>query len=284
MSRTRPSEQDYIEDNSPETSDEKRALYQQKIQAFEDKIDAIHKKEKSLLLLSTGGAYREWALKQLFLADDMLNLVLYQLKINAVFTDFYNVRSEKALNEGRKTIYKFLIYLENVVTGGVDVPYSNYSDKLDEIASFTAEQRYRLVEKGKKTIALLKNAYGENTKWKWSFVDLDGRFAAVAKNFLDQKKIVLNTDPSAPDYEPTVRHLWLVKELLDHAAGRYREKYELSTKRRDDFQAGINFLGALFRIHALVWEKDEATEVKKKKETWTARLEADVKNKKAHTR
>ena len=284
MSRTRPAEEDYIEDNSPETSNEKKTLYLQKIKAFQDKIEEIQEREKSHLLASTG-VYREWALKQLVLADDMLNLVLYQLKINAVFSEFYSVRNEKALNEGRKTIYKFLIYLENVVTGSVDVPYSNYSDKLDEIASFSAEQRYRLTEKGRKTIALLKNAYGENTKWKWSFVDLDGRFAAVAKNFLDQKKIVLSSsDPGSPDYEPTMRHLMMVKELLDYAAGRYREKYELSTKRRDDFQVGINFLGALFRIHALMWEKDEATEVKKKRETWTARLEADIKNKKAHTR
>ena len=43
-------------------------------------------------------------------------------------------------------------------------------------------------------------------------------------------------------------HLALVKELLQVAADRYREKYELSTQRIDDIKIGINYLSAVRRL------------------------------------
>jgi hypothetical protein len=63
------------------------------------------------------------------------------------------------------------------------------------------------------------------------------------------------------------------------AADRYREKYELSTNRIDDFKLAIAFLGALRRINALLGDRDEAETVKKKADIWAAKLEADQKKK-----
>jgi hypothetical protein len=108
-------------------------------------------------------------------------------------------------------------------------------------------------------------------------VELEGRFAAVAKNILDLKNAVANTDPRSSNYEPTVYHLRMIKKLLMQAADRYREKYELSTNRIDDFKQGINFLSALRRIHALMGDREEAETVKKKLEIWSAKLETDIK-------
>jgi hypothetical protein len=126
------------------------------------------------------------------------------------------------------------------------------------------------------TIQLLENAYGDNTKWKWSFVELEGRYAAVAKNILDLKNAVANTDPRSPEYEPTVFHLRLIKRLLSQAADRYREKYELSTNRIDDFRQGISFLSALRRIHIVLGNREEAEILKRKLDIWSAKLEKDV--------
>jgi hypothetical protein len=72
-------------------------------------------------------------------------------------------------------------------------------------------------------------------------------------------------------------HLRLIKKLLMQAADRYREKYELSTNRIDDFKMGINFLNALRRIHALLGERPEAETLKKKAEIWSSKLETDHK-------
>jgi hypothetical protein len=88
---------------------------------------------------------------------------------------------------------------------------------------------------------------------------------------------VANTDPRSPDYEPTVYSLRLVKKLLMQAADRYREKYELSTNRTDDFKMGINFLSALRRLHILLGDRDDGETVKKKLDIWTSKLETDIK-------
>lgn len=261
-------------------SEEEKILYQHEIKASQDKIEEIKKKEEQLLLLIKDKP-EEGPLTGLVLAEEMLNLAECYFEIGAASKTLLNSKNEEILNEGRKTIYKCLIYLENVVTNFIDAPFSEYEEKLSKISSFDAAQRYNLAEKTGKTIDLLKSAYGDNTKWKWSFVDIDGRFATVAKNLLDLKKAVSNTDPRSPDYEPTVYHLEMIKKLLNHAASRYREKYEASTSA-EDFQNAISYLRALFRIHTLMGDKDESAAIKKKYEIWTAKLKTDIKSKKVH--
>jgi hypothetical protein len=220
------------------------------------------------------------ALSRLELTDKMLNLTSQYIVLNNISQSVLKVKNEDAINDGRKSVYKSVGYLEEIVSGWVDVPFSDYEDKLTAIASLDAERRYRLVRKMGLAIQLLENAYGDNNKWKWSFVELDGRFAAVAKNILNLKTAVANRDPRSPDYEPTVYHLRLIKKLLVQAADRYREKYELSTNRIDDFKTGIQFLDALRRIHTLMGEQGEAETLKKKSERWAAKLEADDKKQK----
>ncbi|MDR2048475.1 MAG: hypothetical protein LBP69_03395 [Treponema sp.] len=255
---------------------EERYQYQEKIKPYRDAIVDIGAREKSLLLVIQKDPGNS-AFKRLALAEEMLNLASYHILISLVSQSRLKVKEENALNDGRKSLYKSVIYLEEVVSNYVDAPYSDYEEKLAEIASLDAAKRYLLVRKMGLAIQLLENAYGDNTKWRWSFVELEGRFAAAAKNILDLRNAVINTDPRSPDYEPTVYHLRMIKKLLMQAADRYREKYELSTNRIDDFKQGINFLSSLRRIHVLMGDREEAETVKKKLEIWSAKLETDIK-------
>jgi hypothetical protein len=255
---------------------EERRQYQDKIKPYRDKIVEISAKEKSLLLEIHKDPL-DVALKRLTLVDDMLNLASYQIIISLVSQMRLKIKEENALNDGRKSLYKSVIYLEEVVSNYVDAPYSDYEEKLAEIASWDAARRYYLVRKMGLAIELLENAYGDNTKWRWSFVELEGRFAATAKNIIDLKNAVSNTDPRSPNYEPTVYHLRMIKKLLNQAADRYREKYELSTNRIDDFKQGINFLSSLRRLHVLMGDREDAETAKKKLEIWSVKLEADIK-------
>jgi hypothetical protein len=84
-------------------------------------------------------------------------------------------------------------------------------------------------------------------------------------------------DPRSEGYSARLSHLSLAKELLQQAADRYREKYELSTLRIDDIKAGINFLAALRRFHVVLGEVDQAEVVKKKAEIWRLKMENDLK-------
>jgi hypothetical protein len=257
-------------------SDEARHLYLKKTEGYREVIEAILQQEKKILAAIQQDS-ENTACKRIVLVDEMLNLASYYILLSNVSQSMLKNKNEDALNDGRKALYKGIIYLEEIVTSRVDALFSEYEDKLAQLEPIDITRRYLLIRKMGLCIDLLENAYGDNTKWRWSFVDIEGRYAAVAKNILDLKKAVSNTDPRSPFYEPTVCHIRLVEQLLDQAADRYREMYELSTHRIEDFRTGIHFLGALRRIYTLLGNREEAELVKKKFEIWSAKLEADLK-------
>ena len=247
-----------------------------KIKPYHETIKQLLKREQTVLAEIKKNNSNAGFLR-LNLVDEMINLASNYIVLSCISQSMIKLKNEEALNDGRKTLYKAVIYLEEVVSSYIDAPYSDYEDKLALIASVDAGQRYNLVRKLGLGIDLLKNAYGDNTKWRWAFVELEGRFAAGVKNFIDLKNAVTNTDPRSPNYEPAMRHLQLIKKLLMQAADRYRQKYELSTNHIDDFRMGINFLGALKRLHIILGERNEVESVRKKQDIWSAKLDADIK-------
>ena len=257
-------------------SEEARRRYAEYIKDYKNAIDSALQREKKVkeeIEASPEGA----SYKKLALADDNLNLVANFLVMNSLSLSFLGVKNEAYLNEGRKSVYKTLIYLEEVVSPLVDAPFSDYEQGLETIATFSDDARYNLVRKIGFTIESLEDGYGENSKWKWSFVDLEGRFAAVAKNLLNLKTFIAGMDPRVEGYSARMAHLGLARELLQQAADRYREKYELSTMRIDDIKSGINFLSAVRRLHIVLGESDQADVVKKKSDIWRTKMENDLK-------
>jgi hypothetical protein len=257
-------------------SNEERHQYFERIKTYKSTVEVILKREQTLIPAikqDPAGA----VFKRLALADEMLNLTSNYIILSGVSQAVLKVKNEDALNDGRKSMYKSVIYLEEIVGNLIDAPFSDYEEKLAAIESVDAARRYLLVRKMGLTLDLLENSYGDNTKWKWSFVELEGRFAAITKNIMDMRNAVANTDPRSPNYEPPVYHLRMLKKLLMQAADRYREKYELSTNRIDDFKMGITFLLALRRVHIVLGDREDAETVKKKFEIWSAKLESDKK-------
>jgi hypothetical protein len=244
-------------------NEQDRHLYREKIKVYSTMVKAILKNEADLLIQIRKN-HPEAALKKITLVDEMLNLVSGYMAVNGVSLAVLKVKNEEALNDARKTLYKAVIYLEEVVGNYIDASFSEYEEKLSAIESFDQNQRYNLIRKMGLTIDMLQNAYGDNSKWRWTFVELEGRLAATSKNILDLRNAVANSRPESPYYESTVYHLRLVKELLSRAASRYRDKYELSTQQMPDFRTGILFLSALKRIHIVLSESEEAEEIKKK--------------------
>jgi len=257
-------------------SDEARRRYADYIKDYKNAIDAVSEKEKRLKEQIAAGMEGA-AFKRLELAEDDLNLVAQYLVMNSLSISFLGVKIEAYLNEGRKCIYKALIYLEEIVSPLVDAPFADYETGLETIATFSDEDRYSFVRKLGFTIDSLVEGYGENSKWKWSFVELEGRFAVVTKNLINLKTFVAGMDPRVEGFSARMAHLGLARELLQQAADRYREKYELSTMRIDDIKAGINFLAAVRRLHAVLGESEHADVVKKKADIWRTKMENDLK-------
>jgi len=253
-----------------------RHAYFEKVKTYTSITKALLKTEKDLVLESRKNT-PEAPLVKLTLADEMLNLASNYIAVNGVSQAVLKVKNEEALNDARKSIYKAVIYLEEAVSNYIDAPYSDYEEKVTAIEAYDQNQRYNLIRKMGLAIDLIENAYGDNSKWRWTFVEIEGRFATVAKNIIDLKSAYANKSPESPYYDSTVYHLRLIKKLLSQAADRYREKYELSTGQTLDFKTGINFLAALRRIHIVLAENEESNEIKKKLAIWSAKLDTDLK-------
>ncbi len=252
--------------------------YTGKLKEYKDELEQLRKKEAGLAAKARSD--REKAgLLHLQASDVNLNIVSYLVFMNNLSVALLGIKNDAYLNEARKTCYKAIINLENTVSNLIDVPFSEYEDHLEKIAAVNEAKRWALIRKLGFSIQSIKDAFGENTKWKWSFVEIEGRFAVVAKNLLNLKTLMAGLDPRAEFYQERFAHLKLVKRLLQTSADGYREKYELSTLRIDDFKLAINFLGSLRRLNALVGEPEEANELKKKIDIWKSKMDQDSKKK-----
>jgi hypothetical protein len=252
--------------------------YLEKIKEYKKVVNGILENEKKIrlgMLSDEKGANY----KRLQLCDENMNMVSYFLLMNSLSVSLLGIKNEAFLNEARKCCYKSIIYLEEIVTTYIDVPFSEYEDRLATIEAFDDVSRYHLVRKLGFAIASVEDAFGINSKWKWSFVELEGRYTTVLKNLINLKTVLSKMDPSVTGYHERREHLELAIEMLKRTSARYREKYELSTLRIDDIKLGINYLAALKRLLTLMNDTDELEVTKRKIDVWTTKMEADSKKK-----
>ena len=256
-----------------QTDDEKSIFYQEEINRILGKEKAV---AAGALKDADGGTY-----KKIVLADELIYLVTLYLAKYHLAASFSAGKAEDLLNEARKALYKVIICLEDIVTNLVDAPFSDYEENVEKIKQVPQKHRYYLIRKLGLALDLVMRAYGTNSKWKWSFVELQGRFAVVAKNILDLKDTASSgLNPRSPEYETTMFHVRLVKRLLQQAADKYREKYEMATSSPDDFRLAIQYLSALYRIHTILNERTPAEDVKKKIDIWSDKMEKAMQRKK----
>lgn len=253
-----------------------KEIYKQRVEEYQKQIEETHALEQTVLAsIEKHSQDREY--KKVALADERLNLASLYLLLNRLSLSLLGIKNNDALTEARKCCYQSVIHLEDVVSNIIDAPFSEYADRLEAIERFPDDQRYRLVQKLGFTIQSVEDDLGDNNKWRWAFVELEGRYATVTKNLMNLKTMIAGLDPRVPGYEARVEHLQFVKDLLQRSADRYREKYELSTFRSDDFKQAIAFLSALKRIHTLLGETPQSDAAKRKMDVWRTKMEDDEK-------
>jgi hypothetical protein len=250
--------------------------YADKCKPFQAAIDGLLQKEAAVLEESRNDPAN--AAGKLFnLSDEMLNLASYYLAFNNLSLTILKSRNEEALGEARKTVYKAVIYLESNVTGKISAPYSEYEEHTKGLAAVVdAQARFNMVKKLGFAIDFLEEAYGNNSKWKWSFVELRGRFAAVAKNMLEMSSLMADLDPRAEAYGPTMCHLAVVKRLFADVSVQYRDRHNLFSKRVEDLQTAQYFLDALRYLHVMLGESAEAEELKKQYDLFAAKISGEL--------
>jgi hypothetical protein len=260
---------------------EQKNRYFEKVKEHRKTIEAGLAKEKTLLELlakdESGASY-----KRLVLAESTLDLCSWYMLVNSLSMSLLGIKNEDYLLEARKTLVRAIKYLEDTVSPYLDTPFSDYEAKLEEIKDFDVDTRYRLVRKLGFAVQSLEDAFGENSKYSASFIELWGKMAAVSKNLVNLKTAISDTDFSSPSRNVILSHLGLVKSLFQRSADKYREQYELYTHKREDFRKAIVYLQALRRLHVVLAERDEAETLKRKIDIWTSKLEADQKRVEEH--
>ena len=220
-------------------------------------------------------ALRQAGLMRFGLAGECLNQVSYYCLMNALSVSLLLIRNEGYLNEARKCCYKSIISLEQTVSPLVDAAFSEYEAGVESLGELSDAVKNAYLRKLGFAIDSVAEGYGANTKWKWSFVELEGRYAVVAKNLLNLKSFLAQADPRLEGYGERQAHMALARRLLQQSADRYREKYELSTQRLDDIKQATLFLSALRRLGALLGEVEEAEVIKRKIDIWKVKMEDD---------
>ena len=245
-------------------------------------ISELLSKEKEILSTLDNLPLQHTLIKKLELLSLSMDIISYYVLLSELSKVFTKVRSELYLNEARKYVFKALIYTEEVVTSYIDVPFSDYEERLKLIANFPDAQRLLLMNKLGYTIQSVIDALGDNSKWKWSYPEWKGRYAVVLKNFIDLKKYVAEFDPRSVGYQERFLMMRRAKSSLNEVADAYRQKYELTSQRIDDIKLALAYLGALKRIHGYLGENEDVEAVKKKYEVWKAKMEDDQRKQEIH--
>ena len=258
-------------------SEEARLNFGKAIIPYKEKITATLEIEKTMRNGMHDGDF-DYEQKKILLCEDMIYVASLYMAINTLSLKLLDVKNNDALNDARKIIYKAIIYLEDIVTDGIDIAFAELAPYLQKIQNITIARRFNIIKKLGLAITMLKDAFGDNSKWKWSFVEIEGRFGVVAKNLIDMKNSVKDYfDPRSENYETTVLYIRLILKQMEDSATAYRDKYETSSRRIDDMRNGIKFLLALRKLHIAMGNSEQAEEVKKKALVWKDKMDSDQK-------
>ena len=165
--------------------------------------------------------------------------------------------------------------LEETVGDDIDRSLRENDEFIKKIEKFDAAQILAMVERIHDMFLILKQKVGEGSKWKWSFVELQGRIAVITKNITNFSDVAKYRDHRTEFYRERLTLMQLCKDSLAESAKLYRTKYELSGRARDDMKRSIELLTALRKIHVLFGEDGEATKLKNTIDAAKQTLEAE---------
>lgn len=255
-----------------------RAAFNDYIKEFKQEIDVTYRRIKEVdtkkRKMDKIAGYLS-----LEIVMEYLSVISLYLKMNNASLEMLNIRNEKFLDNARKDIYKVIQIMEELFGTEVDRPLKENEDYLEKISQVTPLQKLKIIQKLTTIFESVVSKMGESSKWKWSFVDLQGRIAVIIKNSINFSDMQKFRDPRSDFYRERQELLVFCKLSLSDSAKQFRNKYELSTKVPGDILKSIDMLSALKKIHVLTGEADEGSKLKNTIDALRARLESDEKKK-----
>ena len=255
-----------------------KAAYNDYIKEYQIEINEVNKRIKDLGI-SKRKKPAIAAYYNLEVVFEHIKATMLYINMSDASLEMLNIKNESFLNNARKEIYKILQYIEEIVGNNIDRSLKDNEEYLNKIDKINPRQILSLIESIQNASGILFKRLGEGSKWKWSFVDIQGRIAVITKNIINFSDIQKYRDPRSDYYRDRQDLLKLCKSSLNEAAKQYRNRYEISTKVPSDMLKSIELLSALKKINTLLGEPYEADKLKNTIVALRARMEADEKKK-----
>ncbi len=255
-----------------------RVAFNNYVKEYQEKIDQARSNIKELAAKTKSMPSIKGYLNLDAILEYVKIIKLY-IKMNDISLDMLDQKNETYLNNARKEVYKVLQLGEEIVGNDIDRSLKENDEYLKNIDKINPDQILNIILLIQDMISMLITRMGEGSKWKWSFVDIQGRLAVVIKNFVSFSDIQKYRDPRTEFFKERQDLLKLCKSNLSLTAQQFRTRYEVSTKVPADILKSIELLSALRKINALMGESEEATKLKNTIDALRERMEADEKKK-----
>lgn len=216
------------------------------------------------------------------ISSEHLDCVDISCEMSKVSEKYMKKKNDDFLNDSRRTYYKALSEIEDKVTDRfVDTLLHENRGKLATIKFLDPMRVLRLVNKFKSRLDIIIHGFGENSKYKWGFIEMEARYIIIFKNLLDYRRLQINQPGKDPFYPENVQLFNLIKVMLQQVSHKMREKYMIGTKEVVDIKAAINLQEALRKITAVLGTEEECETAKSTIESWKKMLEKEEERKKA---
>jgi len=257
-----------------------KARFKEQSQPYREVIKKITEEEQKVL---EDRDKAEDDLKPYFafkISDLYMNEITQYITINEIAQDTMKIKSEDSLDEARKSIYKILIEMEKITSSVIDLQLNEIVEFQKKFSEITDEERYNFSQRLFYLIDKCEEGYGDNSKWKLSFVEIRGRSTNVIKNILDYLKLHKFNDPRSEGFNERRKLKKMVEDSLIETANAYRKKYEIAGHSAEDMKVGMNLLKALARIYIVDRNEAAKDKIKKTIALWKKKMEDDSKQRK----
>ena len=254
-----------------------KATYNDEIKPLKAQSDEIEKKIREITLKKKSNPKLEPYYNLEIIAYLFKTIDIY-IRMSNLSVNILGIKNNKSLDLAKSNFSKILQLMKEIVGDDVDRDSLKENEEyLERINRLNPRHLYDLAIKIDDTLNNLKNSMGEESKWKWFFVELQAKVAVIARNLINFSDILKYRDPREEFFRTRIEHLRFAKDLLEEAAKQYRTKYELSSKSREDLKKSIDILEALRKIHITMGEANEAEKLKTIIDAARLNLEADDK-------
>ena len=122
-------------------SEETRLEFAEAVKPYQSKITVVLNTEKTVLNAIASNK-DSVSYKKNHLSEDMIYAASLYMAQNTLSLKILEVKNNDVLNEARKILYKAIIYLEDIVTNTIDLPYSELASYHEELVKIPIYKRY----------------------------------------------------------------------------------------------------------------------------------------------